>query len=303
MYVTPKRLRNMGLGLNFGTKTDAELAEHIRNATAAVDAYCNVPTTPQPHSFKGGTITGEAHGWGQYNRNHRVMPFHQPVKAVTGMRINATESLYIDFPSASDYYINPTEGYVEIINFALTKIGLWGQANVPQMGLIDPVVYLDYSYGRVFDVTDEEIYPITASGEDESGAYSEYMAPDGFWLPGDVTVKVDGIEMTEETDYTLDRRGGFVRFTSALDADDVVEASYQYSIPREVARATALGTVTFMGEAGLVAANMTGIESLKAEELEIRRIGSRSGAEKGVSLPGAAQSLLSGFVFWTVRGG
>ncbi len=295
MYITPKRLRYMGLGLSLTDKTDAELAEHIRNSTQAVDAFCNVPTTPVPHSFKGGVIVGEAHSWGVNNRNHRLMPFHQPLRAVTALKINATESLYIDFPSASDYYINPTEGYVEIINFALTKIGLWGQANVPQMGLIDPVAYLDYTYGREIAVVNEEIYSSDGEGV-------EFMAPDGFWLSSyPVTVKVDGIEMAEGTDYSLDHRGGFVTFTSAVDEEDVVEISYVYAIPREVARATALGTVTFMGEAGLVAAGLTGVESLKAEELEIRRIGSRSGAEKGVSLPAAAQSLLYGYVFWTVR--
>lgn len=304
MYITPKRLRHMGLGLNLADKTDAELAEQIRSASQAVDAFCNVPRTPQPYTFKGGTIAGETHGWGLFNRNHRVWPFHQPVRAVTSLRINATESLYIDFPDASDYYVNPTDGYVEIINFALTKVGLWGQANVPQMGLVDPVVYIDYTYGYRYSVVDEDIYPLpadtTVSGDED---YTDFMAPDGFWAADEpVTVKVDGVEI-DESDFVLDRNGGFVKFDSALDPDDTVSISYIYRVPRDIARATALSTVSFMGEASLVAANMTGIESLKAEELEIRRIGSRSGAEKGVSLPAAAQSLLGGWVFWTARGG
>lgn len=298
MYLTPKRLRHMGLGVDLSAKTDAELAEQIRSATAAVDAFCNVPTTPVPYSFKGGSITGERHSWGQYNRNHRVYPYHQPVREVTGFRILATESLYIDFPETTDYYVNGDEGYIEIINFALTKIGLWGQANVPQMGLIDPVAILDYTYGRRIPVVDDEIYAInpTASGDEDF----EFMAQDGYWWPdSDVTVKLDGDEL-DSGDYTLDRSGGFITIPTATATSEVT-ASYDYRIPREVVRATALGTVAFLGEARLAAANMTGIESLKAEELEIRRIGSRSGAEKGVSLPAAAQGLLSGYQFWTVR--
>ena len=303
MYLTPKRLRHMGMGVDLTAKSDAELAEKIRDSTAAVDAFCNVPTSPVPFSFKGGSIVGEQHSWGKFNRNHRVYPFHQPVRSVSRLRILATESLYVNFPSAADYFINGLEGYVEIINFALTQIGIWGQANVPQMGLIDPVVELDYSYGRAIEVVDDLIYPIdleTTSGDEEETG-SDYMAQDGFWVPNtDVAIAVNGSEV-DPGDYSLDRNGGFIRFGERLAGTDEVTASYTYAIPREVVRATAMGAISFIGEANLAAANMTGIESLKAEELEVRRIGSRSGAEKGVSLPAAAQGLLSGYTFWTVR--
>lgn len=302
MYLTPKRLRHMGLGVKLSEKSDAELAEKIRDATTAVDAFCNVPTSPTPYSFKGGDIVGERHSWGRVNRNHRLYPFHTPILEVTSFRILATENQYIDFPSASDYFINPLEGYIEIINFALTQIGIWGQANVPSFGLIDPVAIIDYSYGRSIPVVDDPIYAIdleTVSGDEEETG-SDYMAADGFWRSGDVSIKVDGAEV-DPGDYTLDRAGGFVKFATRRPATSQVTASYTYSIPREVARATALGTVAFIGEASLAAAGMTGVESIKAEELELRRIGSRSGAEKGVSLPAAAASLLSGYTFWTVR--
>ena len=135
--------------------------------------------------------------------------------------------------------------------------------------------------------------------EEETG--SDYMAQDGFWVPNtDVAIAVNGSEV-DPGDYSLDRNGGFIRFGERLAGTDEVTASYTYAIPREVVRATAMGAISFIGEANLAAANMTGIESLKAEELEVRRIGSRSGAEKGVSLPAAAQGLLSGYTFWTVR--
>lgn len=297
MYLTPRRLRNMSLGVNLSGKSNAEIAEKIREATTAVDAFCNVPTVPTPHSFKGGSVVDERHGWGRVNRNHRIYPFHQPIREVTNFRILATENQYIDFPSAADYYINPTSGYIEIINFALSQVGIWGQANIPSFGLIDPVALISYSYGRLIPVVDEPVYAIdTTSGDEESG--TDYMAPDGFWAEDeDVTVKVDGSPVG--TGFTIDRAGGFVAFDTSPGGE--VTLSYAYSIPREVQRATGLGTVAFLGEAALAASGMTGIESLKAEELELRRIGSRSGAEKGVSLPAAAQGLLSGYTFWTVR--
>lgn len=298
MYLTPKRLRNMGLGIDLSTKTDAELAEQIRTATEAVNAYCNVPEWPQPYSFKGGSVIGEEQGWSDRNRTMRVYPSHTPVKEISSFSVLATESLFVDF-QPGDYYINRQVGYVEVVNFALTKIGIWGQSNVPQMGLIEPVAKLDYTYGRQIPIVDEDIYPLAAASGDEEN--TDYMAPDGFWDPDeDVTVKVNGV--VESTGYTLDSSGGFVKFAAARAAEDQVQVSYVARIPRPVARATALAAVSFLGEAKLAAANMTGIESLKAEELEIRRIGSRSGAEKGLTLPAAAQTLLDGFVFLTVRG-
>lgn len=297
MYLTPKRLRYMGLGIDLSGKKDYELAEQIRTATALVDAYCNVPTYPSPYSFKGGSVTNEQHSWHD-QRARRVYLFHTPIKALSRFQIKATESLYIDFPEANDYFINHLEGYVEIINFALTKIGIWGQANVPQMGLIDPVAETDYTYGYAFPFSDEPIYAIpNPSGEDD---YATYMAPDGFWDPdGTVTVKVNGAE--QASGYTLDRDGGFVAFDPALDADASVSLSYTARIPRDVSRATAIGAISLLGEARLAAVNMTGVESIKAEELEIRRIGSRSGAEKGLELPAQAKLLLEGYRFWTVR--
>jgi hypothetical protein len=299
VYLTPKRLRYSGLGIDLSSKSDAELAQQIRAATALVDAYCNVPTFPQPFSFKGGSVVGEEQGWSNRNRTMRVYPTHTPVKAISRFRVLATESQYVEF-GLGDYYINRQLGYVEVVNFALTQIGLWGQSNVPQMGLIEPVVQLDYTYGLSIPVVDEPVYPLTTvSGEED---YTDYMAPDGFWDPdADVTVKVDGSEV-DSGNYMLDRSGGFVIFGSAQAPIAEVSVSYTARIPRDVVHATALGTVALLGESRLAAVNMTGIESLKAEELEIRRIGSRSGAEKGLELPAAAQLLLGGHVFLTVRG-
>lgn len=303
MYITPRRLRYSGLGVDLSGYQDWELEEHIAIGRAAIDAFCNVPLTPQPHSFLGGTIVDEQHGWGNRNDKRRIYPYHTPLRSVSSLRILATESLYVDFDDSSDYFVQENEGYVELVNFALTKIGIWGQAEIPQMGLIEPVGVISYTYGRQIPVEDVRLSPVpqTTSGDID---YTDYRAPDGFWdEDADIEISVDGSVKTEVTDFTVDREDGFVHFESALDADKVVRASYVARLPRDIARANALAAVGFIGEARLASINMTGIESMKAEELEIRRIGSRSGAEKGIALPAAAQSLLSGYVFMTVRGG
>lgn len=298
MYVHPKRFRNMGLGVDLSSFSDLGLREHLENARAEVDAFCNVPVVPQPYSFLGGSITDEEHAWGRDNFARRVYVYHTPVKEVSDFRVLATESLFIEFNQAGDVFVNKHEGYLEVINFSLTKIGLWGSANVPQMGLIDPIARVSYTYGYSFPVDDEELFPITASGDEEN---TEYMASNGFWeADADVEITVDGATPGPGT-YSINRDSGIVKFTSSQSAEAEVRASYTYRCPREVVRASALTAVALIGESRLTAKGMAGIESLRVEEVELRRIGSRSGAEKGHDLPAAAQTLLQGFKFTTVR--
>lgn len=295
MYLTPKRFRNMGLGIKLAGIPDVEIREHLQTAREAVDAYCAVPTVPQPFSFLGGTITDEEHGWGASNRSGRVYPYHRPIKEVTSFRVLATESLFIEFADG-DYFINKAENYIEVINLALTKIGLWGQSNIPQMGLIDPVARLSYSYGHSFPVVDDEFFPTpdTTSGDEAT----EWLSSNGFWTDDTETITVDGFAPGS---YTVDRRTGLITFAAAIPISSEVLGSYSYRIPSAVARANALGAVSLMGESVLAGKGMVGIESIEIEEVRLRRIGSRSGAEKGIELPMAAQNLLDGYRFWTVR--
>jgi hypothetical protein len=300
MYVHPKRFRAMGLGVDLSSIPDVELREHLENARAEVDAFCNVPITPQPYSFKGGAITDEEHSWGRNNLRSKIHLFHTPIKEVTDFRILATESLYIEFNQPGDIFVSKAEGYIEVINLSLTKIGLWGQANTPQFGLIDPVARASYTYGRSYPVEDEELYPLTASGDEEN---TQYMASNGYWDPDiDPEITVDGVAPGIGT-YSINRDSGIVTFTASQSAAADVRASYSYRVPRDVVRATALTAVALVGEKALVAKGMTGVESLKAEEIEIRRAGSRSGVEKATAVPVSAQLLLEGYRFMTMRGG
>jgi hypothetical protein len=297
MYVTPKRFKKMGLGISLTGIPDHELREHLMTAAAAVDAYCNVPVYPQRHSFKGGSIVGEQQGWVDHYRR-RVYPLHTPLKEVSRIQIDATNNLYVDF-NDEDFYLNRLEGYVELINFALTKVGIWGQADVPALGLSQPVAVLDYTYGHIFPVVDEELIALPASSGEED--WSEYMAINGYWdAAATVEIKKNGgILATNE--YDVDYDSGFVTLTTPATEIDELTASYTYRVPWEVARANALGAASFVGESKLLSKGMSGIESLEVEEVRIRRIGSRSGAEKGVALPSTAQQLLNGYVFMTIR--
>ena len=99
----------------------------------------------------------------------------------------------------------------------------------------------------------------------------------------------------------VERQPGFVTLTEAASENDTITASYTYRVPWEAARANALATAEFLGEAKLKAKGMTGLESIEVEEVRIRRIGSRSGAEKGLELPAAAKSLLGGLTYMTIR--
>ena len=297
MYVTPKRFKKMGLGVSLSGIPDHELREQLMTASLAVDSFCNVPTYPQRHSFKGGTIVGEQQGWTDHYRR-RIYPLHYPIKAVSSVKIDATNNLFVDF-TPDDYYVNVLEGYVELINFALTKVGIWGSGNVPALGLSQPVAILDYTYGRTMAMVDEELIALPAeSGEED---WTEYMSLNGYWdQSADVTIKKGGITL-DSGEYEVDYDSGFITLQTAATADDTLTASYTHLIPWEIARATALAAVTFIGESRLVSKGMAGIESIEVEEVRLRRVGSRSGAERGIELPAAAQSLLGGYVFMTVR--
>ena len=56
-YITPQRFREMGFGIDISELDDTELLSLCRQASAVVDAYCNVPRIPQKHDFRGGTMS------------------------------------------------------------------------------------------------------------------------------------------------------------------------------------------------------------------------------------------------------
>lgn len=299
MYCTPKRFRHAGLGIALSGLTDIELRATLVRAANRTDAYCNVPMLPSRYSFKGGSVVGEQHGWTDgYTR--RIYLSAHPIRTVSAVRIFASNNLFVDFDE-DDFFINYVEGYIELINFAITKAGIWGEANVPQLGLSQPVSSTDYTYGYDYVVTDEALLP-TASGEGVLD-YQEYLAENGFWTDADVTVKKNNV--IETTGFMLDRETGLVRFEPALSASDEVTATYHYAIPPEIVEGSNLIAKALLGERTLTAKDMTGIESIEVEELRVRRTGayarSARSSEANSDVPEEARSFLDGYKFWTVR--
>ena len=297
LYCTPKRFRYSALGISLAGLTDLDLRSTLVRAANRVNAFCTVPTEPQSFSFRGGTMIGEKHGWTDWKARRVYLTAH-PIRSVEKLRVDATNNLFVDFQT-NELYVNEHEGYVEIINFAITKAGIWGEANVPQLGLSQPVAIVDYTYGYRFAVVGEEAYPLpTVSGE--TAAFQEYLAENGFWA-SDVTpvVKKNGVE--QASGVTFDRDTGLVRFDTPLASSDEVTLDYTYTIPSDVVEGNNLIAVALLGERSLAAKGLTGIESIEVEEVRVRRIGSRSGAEKVVDVPGSAAALLDGYKFITVR--
>src|SRR5512134_13053 len=90
-YLTPERFKTMGTGIDLSEIENVALRSAIQRATADINSYCAVPVTPQPHSFRGGTITGEEHiyptdEW-ERPRPFCLWPWHTPVLSVTSLRL------------------------------------------------------------------------------------------------------------------------------------------------------------------------------------------------------------------------
>lgn len=297
-YMTTKRFRKSGFGIGLDGLKEFDIRANILRASLAADAFCNVPMAPVRYSFKGGEIVAEEHSFSSGNRNGRIYPYHTPLRSVSALRILATENQYIDF-TPSDLFVNKFEGYVEIINLALTKIGIWGNSGIPSMGLFVPVSRISYSYGNQYPVVDE---PLLATDELSGDEVSEFIASVGWWDTNEtIELKLDDTVLTGG--YTVDPDSGTVTLDEPVSASSLLTASFIYKCPWEVQEATGIATQAFLGDRALAAKGMAGVESIEVEEVRIRRVGSRSGAEKGVELPAAAQALLHGLNFMTVRGG
>ena len=118
-----------------------------------------------------------------------------------------------------------------------------------------------------------------------------------------MTVYVNGTERT--TGITIDRDEGMVIFDDdidAPDADDVVTADYVYSLPYEIARATALVAASSISERDLVAKGLGNLAEIAVEEVRLRRDARKSGTVVAAeAIPSSAVGLLEGFRFLTVR--
>ena len=294
MYVTPTRFRYSGLGIDVSGLSDADIRGVLVRAATRVDAYCNTPTLPQRFSFKGGTMLGEKHAWTDM-RNRRVYPSAFPIISVESLRVDATNNLYVDF-ATDELYVNYAEGYVEIINFAITKAGIWGEANVPQLGLSQPVALIDYTYGTRYAVVDEQAVALPTV----SGGPTQYLAENGYWDPA-VAVEVKKNDSIVSSGFNLDRDTGLITFDTPNAEADTVAASYTYRVDPDIVEGNNLIAVAMLGERSLAAKGLTGLDEIEVEEVRLRRTRSRGADQQTIDVPDAAKSFLDGHRFWTVR--
>lgn len=296
MYLTPERVKTMGLGIDLDGFDTIAIRASIARATSSIDTFCAVPTIPQRYSFRGGSIANEEHTWPidpwQRPRPLQIWPWHTPVRTVTDCRLIWGVQNNKEFFLAVD----PTNiliadiGYIEISSLNLSQL-VFGDAVMPYIGLHNPVSRISYTYGYRFVVTDEFGEPVDAR---------TYQMDNQFWADDPVEVKVNGVVRTE-ADYTLNRREGWVVFTANLNPDDEVTVSYVHTLPFDIAQACGLLVARDLSLADLRSKGMEGLASIKVKDVELRRLPPARLSGVISDMPDEAARLLGGWVFQSIR--
>lgn len=298
MYITPDRFRSSGFGIDLTGVEDVELRSTIQRASAIVNAYCAVPMQPTQYDFRGGSITGEQMPWRLGNPyeattialgSRRVFPKHRPIRTITSFVVKFTNTYSVTI-DPSDIYINSDQGWAEVVSLASVVSGVYPVGI--NFGLYTPVAEVSYTYGWRFAVTSEWLEPTDAG---------VYRAVNGSWAtsPAPVIYKNGAVQ---SSGYTVDSVEGTVTFAVLLDDDDVVTASYTYTLPSAIAEATALITAHLLGERELEQRGMAGVALLSVAEVEIRRPTSSVGGRTVASeIEPEVAALLAPFIYVTVR--
>ncbi len=289
LYVTPEKFRVAGTGIDISGIEDVELVSILSRASAAVNAYCAVPQLPQPHDFRGGTITGERHIWNLDATYRRVYPWHAPMKEISAFQINVSEGSYI-VVNPDDLFVNLSEGYAEVVSLSL-GIGVFPV--VSNLSLLQPVGQIDYTYGYEFPVTNERLYETDAN---------TFRAQHQFWT-GTPTVYVNGDEK-DPGDYEVDAEEGTVNIEVDLEAGDVVRADYTYTLPPNIGEATSLIAADYLSERSLTSKGMSGLLEIQVAEVRLRRPTPTAALvrEDVMRIPENAKVLLAPYVFRSVAG-
>lgn len=293
LYVTPEKYRTLGFGVDLADIEDVELAAILERASSLAEGYCAVP---KGHSFFGGSVVGEQHEWtlpisGMEIGRRRIWPLHWPVKSVTSLRVNATNTQYVDV-APTELFINNADRYVEVTSFAFTSVGLFG-AGIPGIGLINPVASISYDYGWQFRALNETLYPTDAR---------TYRASHQFWdlVDNDPVVFVNGVEV-DPGDYTVNAIEGTVVFDSQLAAEDRVTADYDHKLPWEIRDAVGELATYVLTTRSVQARSMGGIQTLKVGEVSVSTPTHRLTDLTINQLVPTAAWLLDGFRYITVR--
>lgn len=289
--MTPERFKTMGFGVDLTGVPDYELRAKLYAASARVNAITAAPAEPQPHDFRGGTIVGERHFWNTGDGRavppkRQFWPWHYPLVGCTRLQIVLTNNRYIDVGETERYL---TQRTVEIVSLAMTASGIFGAAIVPEIGLLNPVVEMDYSYGRRLSRT-REMLDDTSSPAVKKVFRSQHQ----WWTDDDVTVYVDGAVVT--TGFTIDRDEGTVTFAEATTG--VVTADFTSRLPWEIAQATGILAAESLGDRETRARGMSGLRAIRVGEISLEKDQPMRGGQTLVTPAQAeAESLLNGFRF------
>lgn len=292
IYLTPKRFRSLGTGVDLTGMSDADILPSLTVAAAMTNSYCAVPTD---HDFRGGSITNEQHGWDIGNQwklpNNRIYPFHRPIREVTQLRIDITNTQYLLLDQPSNLYINLTEGWVEPVALSLTSAGLFGGSVLPSVGLREPVAKIDYTYGWSFAVIGEEL---------TSYSSGTLQAVNQFWFDDPVPlIKKNGTTLPTDQ-YEVDYAEGIVT-VSSYDSSAIYSADYSHPLPVALARGSAMIATDVLGQSAIAGAGMLGLSGIRVEEVELRQ-SSKVGLYT-TPVNGAARLLLAPYVYLNWAGG
>lgn len=285
LYLTPERFRTMGLGSDLSGVEDIELQATLQRASNLVDSFCAVPLLPSKHDFRGGSIIGEAHTWSD---STRFYPWHRPVRSIDGMRIYATNNVYVEL-GGNDLFIDNSGGYVEIVALAVSPIGFFGATGL--VSLKNPIAKLDYTYGYEFAEVDDYLEPTDAR---------EYRAEHQFWATTPAPeIKVDGVVVT--TGFTINHHEGTVVFNDQLTLSNVVTASYTHPLPSEISQATGIIATFLLADRDLITKGLGNLAEIQIEEVKLRRDSRRTGSfVVADAVPDTAKALLAGYQHVTV---
>ena len=246
---------------------------------------------PQPFDFRGGTVTGEKHLFPNIERlvprpgDRRIFVNQRPLRTVTALNIQFTNTYEIDLNPVTDVMVNETLGFCEIVASQPTiigypPVGVW-------FGPWQPTAYISYTYGYRQAITDD-----TCEAYTPTVYYATYGQWDSTVTP---VVKID--DVTQTTGYTVNTTDGSITFTTAPTPSQVVTVDYTATLPDAVAQATGLIATDMIGQSRIAARGLIGLQSLKVAEVAMSLMTPRSSGttRNGVTIPDAAAGLLAGF--------
>ncbi len=288
-YMTPRRFRAAGLGVDLSGKSDAELLTLLEIASTKVESHCQVP---DDHSFFGGTILAEQRVWHTGNTHaqgqRRVWPLHRPIKSVTSLQIDVTNGQYVSFDPSS-LYIDRHLDVIEVTSLQLTPASVFTTGLAPYIAIQSPRSVLSYTYG--WDLVANEVISVT---ESTAPGY-EFDLNNQFLTAETVTVVQDETTLAETTDYELDRYEGVLTILESVPRGSKIFVEYTYPVPRNIAQATAIVAVDLINWTGQAEIGLGGIAAVKLNEMSVSS--SRANGFDKIPVNEAAASLLSKFVY------